>query len=162
MHHAFLGVGNPLRQDDGVGLWIGRRLAAHGWTVYLAGTTPENIVGKIQRDRPHTLLIVDAAELDLPPGTVRRLPVHAAPAMLTSTHGLPLPFLLSLLQDSVRNLVLVGVQPALLEPGEGLTPAVKAAAELLLSTLAWGELDSIPLHNPSATHVDRAALQGED
>ncbi|MFO8033809.1 MAG: hydrogenase maturation protease [Candidatus Bipolaricaulota bacterium] len=161
MSTAFLGVGNPLRRDDGVGHWVGRQLATQGRTVYLAGPTPENILGQVQRDTPDTLVVVDAAELGLPPGSFRRLPQESTPAMLTSTHGLPLTFLLSLLRNSARSISLIGVQPALLEAGEGLTSEVRTGAESLVKLLAAEDFTAIPLHDLGAARVDRTAPRGE-
>lgn len=162
MKRAVLGVGNPLRRDDGVGPWVAQHLEATGWTAYVAGATPENILGKIQRDAPRCLVVVDAAELRLPPGTFRRLPTSAAPSMVASTHGLPLSFILSLLDDAVEQLVLVGIQSKAIESGEGLSPEVEAGARRLVSLLVSGNLDDIPLHPPRGDDIDRAAAQGED
>ncbi len=162
MPPAVLGVGNPLRRDDGVGTWVARRLAAIGWRVYLAGPTPENIMGKIQLDAPDTLIVVDAAELGLPPGSFRRLPHSAAPAMLASTHGLPLTFLLSLLQTAVETTILIGVQPALIATGEGLSPQVRASAQRLVELLADHDVAVIPIHHPQEPHVDRTPTPEED
>ncbi len=136
------------------------RLADLGWTAYLAGRSPENMIGKVQRDHPAKLIVVDAANLDLPPGAFRRLPEQASPTMLVGTHGLPLPFLLSLLRESVGEMVLVGVQPARIEPGEGLTPPVERGAGRLVVLLAEGKLDHIPMYNPPP-HVDTVPPQGE-
>ena len=39
---------------------------------------------------------------------------------------------------------MIGVQPADLSPGEGLSPKVKKAAEELVALLRVGKLDEIP------------------
>ncbi len=70
-----VGVGNPLRRDDGAGVWVARQLAgAPGWVTIPAGLALENVIGKIEKLPPKLVVVVDAAELGLPPGEFRRLP----------------------------------------------------------------------------------------
>ncbi|MCX7750777.1 MAG: hydrogenase 3 maturation endopeptidase HyCI [Candidatus Bipolaricaulota bacterium] len=141
---VLLGVGNPLRRDDGVGVWVAERLRGSAWEVVLAGTSVENALGLVRRLAPELLVVVDAAEMGLPPGSVRRLPLPGAERMLGSTHGLPLSLLLGTVKDRVGELVLIGIQPAERSLGEGLTPAVRAGAEGLVALLRTGDLGKIP------------------
>ncbi|MGC9529592.1 MAG: hydrogenase 3 maturation endopeptidase HyCI [Candidatus Bipolaricaulaceae bacterium] len=141
---ALLGLGNPLGRDDAVGLWVAEELVGSCWTVFRGGTAPENVVGKIARLRPAKLVIVDAADMGLPAGSFRRLPLAGSATMLTSTHGLPLTFLLGQL-TACSALSLVGVQPGALGLGQGLTPEVQAGARELVALLAQGEVSAIPV-----------------
>ncbi|HEU67912.1 MAG TPA: hydrogenase 3 maturation endopeptidase HyCI [Candidatus Acetothermia bacterium] len=139
-----LGIGNPLRRDDGAGLWVAERLRGTGWEVIPAGQGVENALGVVRRLAPDLLVIVDAAEMGLPPGSVRRLPVEGAGRMLGSTHALPLPFLLGTVWDAVGKMVLIGIQPADRSLGEGLTPAVQVGAEALVALLRAGDVEAVP------------------
>lgn len=141
---AVLGIGNPLRGDDGVGLWVVERLRGSSWHVIEAGASLENALGVVRRLAPEFLVIVDAAEMGLPPGSVRRLPNEESAQMLGSTHALPLSFLLSTVRDAVEEVALIGIQPADRSLGEGLTPEVLAAAEDLVARLKLGDLEPIP------------------
>jgi hydrogenase 3 maturation protease len=141
---AVLGIGNPLRRDDGVGPWVAEQMQGSDWDVISAGPSVENSLGLVRRMAPDLLVVVDAAEMGLPPGSVRRLPVVEAERMLGSTHGLPLPFLLSTVRDRVGEIVLIGIQPADRSLGEGLTPEVYAGAEDLVAVLRHGHLEQIP------------------
>lgn len=114
------------------------------WTVVQGGQAPENVIGHIRGLSPDLLVVVDAADMGLPPGSFCRLTQAGADRMFGSTHGLPLPFLLSLLGGR-EKVVLIGVQPADLSFGEGLSPRVKASAEALVDLLSTGQLDEIPL-----------------
>ncbi|HDI11752.1 MAG TPA: hydrogenase 3 maturation endopeptidase HyCI, partial [Candidatus Acetothermia bacterium] len=145
MGKVLLGVGNPLARDDGVGVWIAEHLQAPGWTAIPAYRAPENVLGKIASLRPELLVVVDAAEMGLPPGEVRRLPVPAAREMLGTTHGLPLPFILRFLQDAAGEVFFLGIQPREVGIGEGLSPEVKEGALRILEALERGDLESIPL-----------------
>ncbi len=144
MARAILGVGNPLRRDDGVGVWVAERMRGTGWEVIVAGLSVENALGTVRRFAPDLLVVVDAAELGLPPGSARRLRLEESARMLGSTHALPLPFLLSTVGDRVGKIVLIGIQPADRSLGEGLTPEVRAGAEGLVVRLLAGDLGAIP------------------
>ena len=100
--------------------------------------------GAVERERPELLVIVDAADMGLPPGSFRRLPLERAEEMLGSSHALPLGLLAGIIQRAAREVVLIGVQPADLSPGEGLSPKVKKAADDLISLLKSGKLELIP------------------
>jgi len=76
-----LGIGNQLGGDDAAGIRLvgilNRRL--HGAkapypaqvTAIDAGTAPESYTSVIRRHRPDLLLLVDAADMGLPPGALR-------------------------------------------------------------------------------------------
>lgn len=145
MARAILGVGNPLRRDDGVGVWVAERMRGTGWEVIVAGSSVENALGLVRRLAPDLLVVVDAAEMGLPPGSVRRLPHEASERMLGSTHGLPLPLLLGKVKDRVGEIVLIGIQPADRSLGEGLTPPVLAGAAALGALLREEDLERVPL-----------------
>jgi len=142
---TLIGVGNPLGRDDGVGVYVAQALAGvSGWRTIPAGLALENALGLVERERPELLVIVDAADMGLPPGSFRRLPLAQADGMLGSSHALPLGLLAGIIQRAVREVVLVGVQPADLSLGEGLSPEVKKGADELISLLRAGKLEFIP------------------
>ncbi|UCF10802.1 MAG: hydrogenase 3 maturation endopeptidase HyCI [Candidatus Bipolaricaulota bacterium] len=144
MKRMLLGVGNRLRGDDGVGPEVVERLAGSDWLTVDAGSAPENVTGRVAREAPDLLVIVDAAEMGLSPGTLRRLPDDDAPRMLASTHGLPLSFLLERLRSAAGEIVLIGVQPSSVALGEGLSPRVGRAADELVGALRAVDLGRIP------------------
>jgi len=141
MRKVLLGLGNPLGRDDGVGLYVASELHAPDWLTIPAQSL-ENVLGKVEKADPEKLVIVDAAEMGLPPGTIRRLPLEASAKMLGSTHGLPLSFLLSLVR--VSEVMLIGIQPKEYGLGEGLSPEVRAAADFLISLLRENREHEIP------------------
>ena len=144
-----LGVGNRLRRDDGVGSIVAERLAAGaplGWRVVDAGVAPEDFTGPIRRWRPGLLLIVDALDMGLAPGNLRRL----APERLSAEDGFhshhpPLRRLCEFLAPAVGRIEVVAVQPAVvdLDPDGGLSPPVARAAARLVGILAGTDLEAI-------------------
>ncbi len=145
MTRLVLGMGNRLSRDDGLGPIIAERLHGTDWETIDAGIAPENVTGKVREIHPELLVIVDAARMGLPPGSIRRLPLDKTDRMLASTHGLPLAFLISRLAGAADRIILVGVEPQDLSPGEGLSPPVQAAVESLVAILKGANVEEIPL-----------------
>jgi len=147
MKRMLLGVGNRLSRDDGVGPTVAQALADSDWISIDCGTALENTTGIVSRNRPDLLVIVDAAHMGMEPGTFRRLPIQANDRMLASTHGLPLSFVLANIESSAAETILIGIEPADLSFGEGLSPVVEAAACALIELLRKNRLDEVPEHD---------------
>ena len=108
------------------------------------GPALENACGLVVRESPDLLVVVDAARMGLAPGSIRRVPLRARDCMLASTHGLPISFVWERIASAVGRAVLIGIEPGDLSFGEGLSPAVAAAADALVSRLRAGDIDGIP------------------
>ncbi|WP_286951627.1 MULTISPECIES: hydrogenase 3 maturation endopeptidase HyCI [Aminobacterium] len=142
------GIGNPLFGDDGVGPFIAKELhkkrALHPITAIDCETIPENYIAPLKRNLPNLLLIVDAADMDLPPGSVRRIPLHMVENVSFSTHGLPLGMLLEDIAQKI-TIIYIGIQPFSQNLGESLSQKVKDAAEKLILILEKQHFEKIPL-----------------
>jgi hydrogenase maturation protease len=141
-----LGVGNELMRDEGVGVAVARALAAHalseGVRVVEGGVGGLDLL--FEFDGADRVIIVDAAEMGLEPGAVRVFTPDdiemGEPVRMTSLHGISLLDVLELgrLTGIEAEVVIVGIQPAEVAPGLGLTAAVEAAvgeAERLIADL---------------------------
>jgi hydrogenase 3 maturation protease len=130
---AFLGIGHPLRRDDAAGVEVCDRLrpALRGRPdvlVVSGGSAPENCVGALRAFGPDVVVIIDAARMGQPPGTVLRIDPSDPRAAGASTHTLPLPVLCHYVADTLGcDVTLLGIEPADTSFGEGLTPAVEQA-----------------------------------
>jgi hydrogenase maturation protease len=134
---AVVGVGNPLRRDDGVGSWIADRLAALGCvSVFDAETVPENYLGAIIEAAPRAVLFVDAATGAGAPGECRLAPMDALAPRPASTHAPSLALLAELLERYGIECGLLAIQPAATTAGMGLSPEVERAAREVVSCLA--------------------------
>ncbi|MEZ4646688.1 MAG: hydrogenase 3 maturation endopeptidase HyCI [Chloroflexota bacterium] len=142
---AILGVGHELRGDDAVGIAVVRQMnCANGVEadarsllqsdaaslLLLEGAhAPENCTGSLRRFAPHLVLLVDAAWLGEPPGTVRVIPWQETSGLSATTHTLPLHMLAQYLVAEIGcEVVLLGIQPVQLELGQPMSTAVAAAA----------------------------------
>ena len=138
-----LGIGNPLRGDDALGLDILKILKGKVSTsvgLIECQTTPENFTGKIKRLKPSHVLMIDAACFGANPGRARLVPPEKIAGVAVSTHAMPLHMLAEILEKSVgAKVVLLAVQPKIVDFGEGLTPelegALKKIGEQLLGVL---------------------------
>lgn len=114
---AVVGVGHDLNGDDSAGLAVARalkrRLADQDWlTVIEAGIAPENCTGALRLFRPHLVLLVDAAQMGEPPGSVRWVPWQDTTGISATTHTLPLYMLGKFLTaDLGCDVALLGLQP---------------------------------------------------
>jgi hydrogenase maturation protease HycI len=139
---ALVGVGHELCGDDGVGPVVARALrsAAHDdgrLLVVDAGPAPESYSGVLRRFAPDLVLLVDAAQMDAPPGTVRWLDWQAATGLSASTHTLPLRIFGDyLIAETGCHIGCLGIQPASNDFGAALSPAVRDAAEACAQSLA--------------------------
>ena len=140
LHTLVLGLGNPLRGDDGVGPRIAKELVHRGLpegvTTFHGGTGGLGLLKVLEGWR--RVVIVDAADVGREPGQfVRFTPdqvrfVRATNAF--SLHHAGLGDVLALTRALGRTLpeiVVFGVQPAEVGWGEGLSPAVQAALPAL-------------------------------
>jgi hydrogenase 3 maturation protease len=123
-------VGNELRGDDGFGPLLAARLAERGAPAIDAGSAPEMQSSRIRRFAPDLLLIADAADLGLPPGSLRLLAEDEIQAGATGTHDPSLRMLLDFLRaDLVFETRVLAVQPSSVAFGAPLSAAVAAAIE---------------------------------
>jgi hydrogenase 3 maturation protease len=69
-------IGNSLRADDGVGPFIGRRIADQkDFLVLNALMNPEDIVEDAIAYRPGKIVVIDAADFGGSPGEIRTIPL---------------------------------------------------------------------------------------
>jgi len=140
-----LGLGNPLCGDDGIGVAavaeLARRYQAPAGTVLLDGGTLGLSLLPFLEDAEDAIL-VDAVRGDTPPGTLVRLAgaeVRPAVEARLSVHQVGVADLVGaadLLGRLPRRLVLLGLVPATLELGLGLSPVAAAALPELVAAVA--------------------------
>jgi len=128
---VFVGVGNELRGDDGVGVYIAKKLKRR--KTVNAGVAPENFIGKIKKMKPERIVIFDALEFGGKPGEVRVVDARKTEGLKISTHSLPLSFFCKLFEGV--EVYLIGIQPKSREFGSFMSEEVVRAAEKLLAEL---------------------------
>jgi len=135
------GIGNQLRKDDFVGVEIVRNLQNKvSQFVYLieCETVPESFIEPITEFKPTHILIVDAALLNLKPGSSKLMePGQMAKQTAISTHALPLRIFCDYLAKTTgAKIALLLIQPKDAGFGEGLTAELKKSAVKLTNLLS--------------------------
>jgi len=139
-----LGLGNPLRGDDGIGrrvvesLW--QRGLPEGVEALAGGTLGLDLLNLLEG--PQCAILVDAADMGLEPGQFARFTPDEAQligaADRVSLHQVGLAEVLTLaraLERPLPQIVVFGVQPQSMEWGEGLNIEVEAALPLLVEAV---------------------------
>lgn len=136
---TLLGIGNPLRKDDGLGSYLVGLLkekASRSVKVLDCGSVPENFTYVVRKFNPTHILMIDAAELSVKPGEVRFVPIERIRGLAISTHTLPLHVLAKYLRQTVRTrIALLAVQPKEIAFEMGLTPEIARATKDIASEI---------------------------
>ncbi len=141
---AVLGIGDDLNPLDRPGILAAiliHALERPGVTVFLAGTMPENFTGGLRELRPSHVVMIDAAEMGLPPGSVGLIHPGQVRGQRFSTHAMPLALVMEYIQEELgARVVLVGVEPDAALPTDdadaAMSPAVMAGLERLRSAFS--------------------------
>jgi hydrogenase 3 maturation protease len=134
------GIGNPIRQDDYVGLKIVQDLQGElpeNVCLLECETVPESYILDIEQFKPTHVLLIDAAFLNLKPGKASLLDTEKiADFPAITTHMLPLRIFCEYVKQATgAKIALLLVEPASMEFGEGLSVEVQAAAKRLTKIL---------------------------
>jgi hydrogenase maturation protease len=132
-------LGNSLKRDDGVGIYILNRLGK-----MLKNNLPPHV--KIHTPRPSveaiihripsqdTVIFFDAVMTNNKPGTIIFTSLSKAKFGFFATHNIPVKILLQY-RSMLNNSYLLGVVPYDLSLGEGLSPLVKTVADYIVDEL---------------------------
>lgn len=127
-----IGVGNVLKGDDGAGPSVVASLQRRGVRFPLvdASEVPENYGGWVEKRGLEKVVFIDAVDFGGSPGEVRIVPLEDLMISASSTHRLSLHYMITYLKDGWEGeAILIGIQPASLKLGEGLSGEVAAAVE---------------------------------
>jgi hydrogenase 3 maturation protease len=145
MDTLILCIGNQDGGDDGIGPYIAKRLKddLSKDNVLDCGTTPENYTGVIKRQKPKTLILIDAAEMNLHPGEIRIIPREKLTTMHISTHGIPLSVFIKYLEKDVPHIIFIGIQPQTMQGT--ISDPVKKSGDDLIRILQRKKIEQIPV-----------------
>lgn len=141
-----MGIGNPLRGDDGAGPLVLDLLYdklvnmdKNTDNVYLLNSesTPENHTGEIRNLKPSHMIIVDAVEFDTTPGSIVIIDKKQIDTFNISTHSMPISFIINYIEETVGSKILtVGIQPKQMNLINKISGDVKGSADELTDMLA--------------------------
>jgi hydrogenase 3 maturation protease len=134
-----IGVGNPLRGDDGFGPALISSL--HGrvkMNLLDAEEVPEAFLDKAVELAPDKLLIADAVALGGLPGEAALMPPEQLGQKIAiSTHNLPLVMFIKMFREKCPDteVNLLGVQPKSIEFGKEISPEIRKTIDSLVNIL---------------------------
>jgi hydrogenase maturation protease len=132
---CLVGIGNPDRGDDAVGVRLAEALRALGYRdVILAERTPERWVRALAHGGFQAVLFLDAVRMGAAPGDAALLASAqiASRYPQLSTHTLSLGTLARAIEaDGPTRVFLLGVQPQAIDQGTELSGPVQTTLEIL-------------------------------
>ena len=129
----FVGLGNVFHRDDGVGVYLAQRIRENQHIRVLnAEIGIENYIGKINSIDPDFLILLDSVVFNRPPGYCQLIPVEKLTDYTSNTHNLSLGRIGEFINAKAY---ILGIQPAAVSFGEGLTSPVRKKADLLIKKI---------------------------
>lgn len=129
----FVGIGNLLKKDDGVGVFIssGIRRKPNIETLTVE-VSLENYIGKINTIDPDILVLIDCVDMGSVPGTYKLISISQIHDLTFNTHNISLKRLSEFFKMPVY---LLGIQPEKIDFGENMSYLVKEEAEKIINII---------------------------
>lgn len=135
---SIVGMGNRLRGDDGVGPEIIKRLNSPlpGLLLFDVGEAPENYLGKIVKQKPDIIILIDAVDFNAPPGTIKVMEKDDIKDESLSTHNVSLNLIAKYLnKETSADVFVLGIQPETTEFGREISRPVREGLEKVIRML---------------------------
>jgi len=127
----YVGVGNRLKSDDAVGIYICERLHnSEQKEVLIVEAGIEKFVGKINSLAPDILVLVDCTDYNKEPGYINLFPVDEIPDNTFHTHTISLGRISEFFE---MKTYILGIQPEFVGFGEEISPQIIRQANELIS-----------------------------
>lgn len=123
-----LGIGNTLASDDAAGSILASRIKDKvPYVVYDAGANPENYLGKVIKDKPDNIVIVDAVDFGAKPGDYVVLEGNdIKTANLFATHNASISLTINYLQNNLKaDIIVLAIQPKTVAFGDKISKEVE-------------------------------------
>ncbi len=146
VHTTVWGIGNPLLGDDGAGLEVIRLLLEErpeGFSLRSCELAPGNYLATLARERPERFILVDASDMGLPPGSLRRFPLSRVDSPAFTSHDLPIDRLLEESLPRGCDACVIAIQPESADFFIGLSAAASRAAAEAARLISSGRTDEI-------------------
>ncbi|MGD0145665.1 MAG: hydrogenase maturation protease [Nitrososphaerales archaeon] len=138
--HVF-GIGNPIKQDDAVGLEVvsslRRRLgpaSRKAVRVHGLSPNPERMISDLA-SKGERIVIIDAIEAQKKPGTIICARLSETKFGFFATHNVPLRLVPGVAENAADTYI-VGIEPDSVGVGEGLSDIVKRSSTKLVEMIA--------------------------
>ncbi|MFC2087785.1 hydrogenase maturation protease [Bacteroidota bacterium] len=132
----FVGIGNVLRSDDGVGVYIAEKIQRKkNINTLIVEVSIENYIRKINDLNPEILVLIDSVNFNKEPGYKELKPIEEIQDYIINTHNISLKRVCEFFKMPVY---ILGIQPKTIKIAEGLSPEVKQVAERIIEEINLG------------------------
>ena len=129
----FVGIGNLLKMDDGVGVYISKRIKQRNTISSLTvEVSIENYIGKINSLNPDILILIDCVDMKSAAGTFKLLKLNQIHDLTFNTHNISLKRLSEFFRMQVY---ILGIQPEKIDFGENISYLVKDVADKIIKQI---------------------------
>jgi hydrogenase 3 maturation protease len=129
----FVGIGNLLKMDDGVGVYISSKIENKENILAInAETSIENYIGKINGLNPDILVLIDCLEMKSSPGTYKLLDICEIEDLTFNTHNISVRRLSEFFDMPV---FILGIQPEKIDFGENISYLVRNVADQIIKQI---------------------------
>jgi hydrogenase 3 maturation protease len=129
----FVGIGNLLKKDDGIGAYISERIISReNIQSITVEVSIENYIGKINSINPDLLILVDCMDMKSGPGTFKIMTISHVQDITFNTHNISLKRICEFFQMPVY---IMGIQPEKVDFGENISYLVKKVADEIIQTI---------------------------
>jgi hydrogenase maturation protease len=131
----FVGIGNLLKQDDGSGVYISRKIKKRkNIDALTVEASIENYIGKINSMKPDILILIDCININKPPGTALLLPVENIKDITFNTHNISLKNISDFFDAEV---FVLGIQPVSVAFGENISYLVRSVSDEIINLINY-------------------------
>jgi len=129
----FVGIGNVLKNDDGIGVYVSNQINETSDIQKLTvEVSIENYIGKINSLKPDVLILVDCVDFGKQAGYCELLPVEKIKDFTINTHNISLKRVSELFEMPVWVL---GIQPKKVDFGDVIAGDVLQTAKKVLKII---------------------------
>src|ERR1035437_2886857 len=135
----FVGIGNLLKMDDGVGVYISKRIKNKGTVSSLTvEVSIENYIGKINSLNPDILVLIACVDMKSAAGTFKLLSVSQIRDLTFNTHNISLN---RLSEFFMMPVYVLGIQPEKIDFGENISYLVRNVADRIINQINKQEVN---------------------
>ncbi|MGA1866691.1 MAG: hydrogenase maturation protease [Thermoplasmatota archaeon] len=150
-----IGVGSRIRGDDSAGPCtidlLEQLLSAggppKGFDIELmdADVMPENFTKPMRESGADTVYFIDAVDMELQPGEIRRIPDELIEETIPCSHNLPVSYVMGYVREKVPIVELIGDQVQTTGLFEVMTEEVKEGCSKLAKIILDGKALEVPM-----------------
>lgn len=129
----FVGIGNALKSDDGIGIYICKNIRqTNKIKILIVESGIEKFVGKINSIDPEILILVDCTDFKEEPGFINLLPIEEIQDYTVNTHTISVKRISEFFK---MKTYILGLQPENVKFGEEFSESVLDSANELIKKI---------------------------